>query len=67
MVYRQEGLKMTSYGVYKCEFCHAEFRTLEDKFKHVKKFHSKESKALCNFSKNFRQPCLWEFEDFNKV
>lgn len=50
------------YGVYKCEHCKAEFMTLEDKWKHIKKFHKDTTVKKCNMLENFRQSCLWEYE-----
>lgn len=55
---------MSNYGIYKCEHCHAEFLTLDEKFKHIKKFHSDANKkAVCNFAKDFRQSCIWEYDE----
>ena len=52
------------YGIYKCEHCHAEFLTLDEKFKHIKKFHSgADKKVFCNFAKDFRQSCIWEYDE----
>lgn len=53
---------MTEYGVYKCEFCHAEFINLDDKMKHIKQFHKKSTVKQCNLYCSFRQACLWEWE-----
>ena len=58
---------MSSYGVYRCEICHAEFRSLDDKLKHIKKFHKDKSNTTFNAFKSFKQSVLWEYDDFNKV
>lgn len=58
---------MTNYGLYRCEHCHAEFITLDDKIKHIKKFHKEQSCKTFNMFKPFRQSVIWEYEDFNKV
>lgn len=50
-----------SYGVYKCEYCHAEFRTLDEKWKHIKKFHKDHNKSVSNYGKDFRQSVIWEY------
>ena len=54
------------YGVYKCEHCKAEFMTLEDKWKHIKKFHKDTNVKKCNMLENFRQSCLWEYEEIGR-
>lgn len=49
-------------GIYRCEYCHAEFMSLDEKWRHIKKFHGKNPKTFCNFAKNFRQSVIWEYE-----
>lgn len=58
---------MTYYGLYKCEHCHAEFRTLDEKIKHIKKFHKDKSNTTFNMFKDFRQSIIWEYEELKKV
>ena len=58
---------MSNYGLYRCEICHAEFRTLDDKMKHIKKFHKDKPNTTFNMFKPFRQSCIWEYEECNKV
>lgn len=53
---------MTEYALYKCPICHAEFITLDDKFKHMKQFHKDTCTKGMNIYKDFRQSVLWEFE-----
>lgn len=55
------------YGVYRCEYCHAEFRTLDEKWKHIKKFHKDTARKTCNMYNNFRQSVLWEYEELKQV
>lgn len=50
-----------SFGVYRCEYCHAEFRTLDEKWKHIKKFHKDHIKSVSNYGKDFRQSVIWEY------
>ena len=52
---------MSNYGVYRCEFCHAEFMTLDEKFKHVRKFHKNSTVKDCNIDKDFRQSNIYEY------
>ena len=54
------------YGIYRCEICHAEFITLQDKFEHIKRFHSG-TKSKNNMFSDFRQSVLYEYLEWGKL
>lgn len=56
-----------NYGIYRCEYCHAEFMTLDEKWKHIKQFHKNHIKTVSNYGKDFRQSVLWEYGTVQKV